>query len=102
MKKIKPHLVFAFLLFASVAAAIETPSGKADEGESGGISESRCREMNESMLQLMKSTPLNKPRDVERNEELIAKVEKMLADNRREGVDECRSWMDFSRIIVHQ
>mgnify|MGYP006954409184 CR=1 FL=1 len=54
------------------------------------------------MLQIMKSTPLDKSKDIERNKELIVKVEKMLADNRRQSIDECRSWMDLSRIIVHQ
>jgi hypothetical protein len=66
------------------------------------INESRCREIIESMLPMMKSTPLDKPRDIGRIKELIAIVEKMLTDNRRQGVDECRFWMDFNRLIVHQ
>lgn len=102
MQTIKLAFVLTLLVFASVANAEQEPCRNLNEGKCRESNESRCREMNESMLQMMKSTPLDKPRDIERNKELIARVETMLTDNRRQGVDECRSWMDFNRIIVHQ
>ena len=102
MKTIELILLLTPLVFASFAAAGQDPCSNSNEGKCREVNESRCREMNESMLQMMKSTPLDQPREIERNNELIAKVEEMLADNRRQGTDECRSWMDFNRIIVHQ
>jgi hypothetical protein len=95
-------LLFSALVFASPAAAGQNTCNDSSEVKCGEVSESRCREMNESMLQIMKSAALDKPKDMERNRELIVKVEKMLADNRRRDADECRSWIDFNRIIVHQ
>lgn len=102
MKTVKLTFFLTFLLLASLAAADQDSCLNSNEGKCREINESRCREANESMLQIMKSTPLDKSKDIERNKELIVKVEKMLADNRRQSIDECRSWMDLSRIIVHQ
>jgi hypothetical protein len=64
--------------------------------------ENRCRTMNAEMLRIMKSTPLKTERDIKDVAELIARVEKMLSDNRSRGVDECRSWGDLNHIVVHQ
>jgi len=64
--------------------------------------ENRCRSAIESMLQIMKSTPLKTERDKKDVPELIARVEKMLSHNRSRGIDECRSWGDLNRILVHQ
>lgn len=50
----------------------------------------------------MRSTPLKTERDTKDVTELIARVEKMLSDNRSRGVDECRSWGDLNHIVVHQ
>jgi hypothetical protein len=102
MKVINLTMYLAVLFFAPPAPAEQYPCLNSNDAECKEINKSRCMQANENMLQSMRSTPLDKPRDIERNRELIARVEKMLADNRRQGRDECRSWEDFNHILVHQ
>jgi len=103
MKAIRLVLILTVLACTSpLAVAEQTPCSEPNDVPCRELTESRCKQANEGMLQTMKSTPLDKPRDIERSRELIANVEKMLSDNRRQGVSECRSWADFSRIVVHQ
>jgi len=64
--------------------------------------ESRCRQAIESMLQIMRSTPVNTPADEKRSGELISKVEKMLHTNRLNNMSECSSWSEFGRILANQ
>ncbi len=75
-----------------------------DPNDKGCIQEyeSRCKQAIESMLQTMRSTPVNTARDEERVRELISKVEKMLGNNRMNNVSECRSWSELGRIVANQ
>lgn len=102
MKTVIIVMLHMLLPAVAAAAAEHDPCRNSYEAGCREVNQPRCREAIESMLNMMKSTPLDKPRDIERNRELIAVVEKMLADNRGRGVDECRSWADFSRILANQ
>jgi hypothetical protein len=64
--------------------------------------EAQCREMVDGMVQLMKSTPIEKEKEKQDARELIERVEKVVRDNRSRGASECDSWAAIGRIVVHQ
>jgi hypothetical protein len=46
--------------------------------------------------------PVDGASEARRKQELVDKLEALVADNRRNGVDECRTWGQFSRIAAQQ
>ena len=64
--------------------------------------EAQCREMIDSMLGMMKTSPPPGDRDWASAQMLIAQVEAMVRDNRQRGVSECDTWAAFSKMLVNQ
>jgi hypothetical protein len=95
-------LVMTVSTFIATASAEPPPCREANPQVCQEQREARCRTMNEVMLKQMKATPLKTERDIKDVTELIERVEKMLSHNRSHGIDECRSWGDLNRIVVHQ
>ena len=62
--------------------------------------QARCRQAIDAMLRTMRATPLETSRDRADVAALLARIEKMLADNRRDGLDDCRSWAELGRIVA--
>lgn len=98
------------LVIALYSASIPTAASRADtqpcrnpdDNACQQLYESRCRQAIQSMLQTMRSTPVNTAADQKRLDELISNVEKMLQNNRLNSMSECRSWSEFSRILANQ
>ena len=97
-----PLLLIGVICLTGVSHAQADHSPRAGSEPQSEQQEQRCRQANETMLETMRQTPRSTPRDHERVNELIGKAERMLSDNRRAGVSECRSWGDFNQILVHQ
>lgn len=65
-------------------------------------SEAQCRQAVDTMLQTMKSTPVEKERDKQRAQAVIERAEKAVRDNRARGASECESWAAIGRIVANQ
>ena len=64
--------------------------------------EAQCREMINSMLGTMNTSPPPGDRDWASAQVLIAQVEAMVRDNRQRGVSECVTWAAFTKMLVNQ
>ena len=97
-------LILALSLLCCVPAVYsgQQPPDPAERRIARAEQEKRCTQAIEGMLREMKSTPLTTPDDIKRVNELIARIEGMIAANRRRGVDECRTWDEFGRILFHE
>ncbi|WP_425261486.1 hypothetical protein ACPOLB_11425 [Rubrivivax sp. RP6-9] len=63
---------------------------------------SRCRQANEMMQEQLRQLPASGPADRERKAALQARVQAMLAEHRRKGVDACTTWGEMGRIAANQ
>ncbi len=63
---------------------------------------SRCRHANEMMLEQLRQLPAANPADRERKAALQARVQAVLAEHRRKGVDACTTWGEMGRIAANQ
>ena len=64
--------------------------------------EAQCRELIDSMLGMMKTTPPPGDHDWASAQVLIAKVEAMVRDNRQRCISECVTWSAFTKMLVNQ
>lgn len=65
-------------------------------------SEAQCREMVDSMLQTMKTVPVERERDRREARVVLDKAEKIVRDNRQKGVSECETWAAIGKLVVGQ
>ena len=64
--------------------------------------EAQCRDMVNSMLQSMKSAPLERERDRRGAREVTERAEAIARDNRARGASECDSWEAIGKLVVNQ
>lgn len=102
--KILILMIVVYSACMPVAASHADPEPCRDPNDKGcqQLYEPRCRQAIESMLQIMRSTPVNTPADEKRVGELILNVETMLHSNRLNNMSECRSWSEFGRMLANQ
>jgi len=55
-----------------------------------------------SMLQTMRSTPVERESDRQRWREVTERTEKMVRDNRARGASECDCWGQIMNIVTRQ
>ncbi len=94
--------ITVLLMHLALPALARDPCIESRAPECKPVQEARCTQAINEMLKTMRATPLQTQRDRDDVGALIAKVEKMLADNRRQGVEECRSWGEFGGILAKQ
>lgn len=86
-----PTLVFLTLVQAAPALAQhKTPT------------EAQCREMVNSMLQTMRTVPIEREADRKGAREVTERAEKVVRDNRARGASECDSWGQIMNIVTRQ
>ncbi len=102
MRPIVAIIVAVLASLATADAQSRDPCIESRDPKCIPVQQARCRQAIDMMLRHMRNTPLERPRDVEDVGKLIAKVERMLADNRSKGVDDCTSWSEFGRIVANQ
>ena len=61
--------------------------------------EAQCRQMNDGMLERMKSAPMPE-KDKESAKPVIERAERLIRENRARGVSECDTWGGISRIVT--
>lgn len=71
-------------------------------GQSKAPTEAQCSQMINSMVNAMKSAPLQKDKDKQSAKVLIDQVEKLVRDNRAKGVGECATWASVAKMITTQ
>lgn len=64
--------------------------------------EAQCREMVNSMLQTMRTVPVERESDRQRAREIAERAEKVVRDNRTRGASECDSWGQITNIVTRQ
>lgn len=64
--------------------------------------EAQCREMVNSMLQTMRTVPVERESDRLRAREIAERAEKVVRDNRARGASECDSWGQITNIVTRQ
>jgi predicted nucleic acid-binding Zn-ribbon protein len=61
--------------------------------------EAQCRQMNDSMVEMMKSAPMPE-KDKQSAKPVIERTEKLIRDNRARGVSECETWGGITKIVT--
>lgn len=64
--------------------------------------EAQCREMVNSMLQAMRTVPIEREADRKGAREVTERAEKVVRDNRARGASECDSWGRITDIVTRQ
>ena len=59
------------------------------------VEEDRCRAAVTTALDTPRQQVSGTPRDEERRKQLLAELEGLVASNRRQGIDECRTWQEI-------
>jgi hypothetical protein len=95
-------LVLAALLLACAPAPAQDPCHQRTTPECLAIQQQRCRQAVDMGLDMARRLPGNAPREVQDKKVLVDKIEALIAENRRNGVEECTTWGQLNRIAVHQ
>jgi hypothetical protein len=64
------------------------------------VQQEHCRQAADEMLRIVRAETPQDPREAAKIRALIARLEKMVAENRRNGVDECLTWGEFGGILA--
>ena len=94
--------ILAALALASVPAIAQDPCHQKTTPECLAIQQQRCRQAVDTGLEMGRQLPTNTPREVQDKKALMYKIQAMIAENRRNGVDECTTWGELNRIAVNQ
>jgi hypothetical protein len=96
------RIAAALLAFAcaNVPAQARDPCIESRDAKCVPVQQERCRLATDEMLRTIRATPPERPREAADVRSLIAKLEKLVAENRRNGVDECRTWGEFGAILA--
>jgi hypothetical protein len=91
-----------FLMLAATAAAADDPCKNKATPECQAEQAARCRRAIAVGMDIAHKLPVDGASEARRKQELVDKLEALVAENRRNGVDECRTWGQFSRIAAQQ
>lgn len=94
--------ILSTLLLVSSPVFAADPCYHNDTPECQVVMQERCRQASDMGLATARDLPATELRDIERKNELVEKLEALVARNRSNGVDECITWGEFNRIAVHQ
>ena len=86
----------------AVSAHAADPCRGSSTPECKLIVENRCRKANDEMLAHARQLPAASASEQQRKAALLAQVQKLLDTNRRNRVDECRTWADHNQIAARQ
>lgn len=87
-------LILALSLSGPLAAA-QAPAG-------GGAKPAQCRQAVDTGLEMARQLPAPNPRELERKNALLGRLQTLVSENRRKQVDECQTWAEFNRIAAQQ
>ncbi len=97
----KPLLTLFFLALG-VPAAAQDACRNSNTPECLKIKQDRCRQAADMGLAQAHALPAKGASEIQRKEELVRKVEALIAENRRKGVDECQTSTQVMGIAFNQ
>lgn len=95
---------FSLVLFLSnsVLAFAQDPCHEKTTPECVARQKENCRKAVDQGLATARELPAKGPSEIERKRELVKKIETLIADRRRAGADECRTWTEVMGIAFNQ
>lgn len=101
---IQLQFILAALLLgaASHVAALEPLCKRVDSPECRVEREANCKKAIAEYVELVRTIPLEKARDKAENEVFKARLEKLITDNRRKGVEDCTTWGQMMGLAARQ
>ena len=95
---------FALVLLLSdpVLAFAQDPCHEKTTPECVARQKENCRKAVDYGLATARELPAKGPSEVERKRELVKRIETLIADRRRAGADECRTWSEVMGIAFTQ
>lgn len=95
---------FAFVLFLAdpVQAFARDPCHEKTTPECVARQKENCRKAVDYGLATARELPAKGSSELERKRELVRKIESLIADRRRAGADECRTWSEVMGIAFNQ
>ena len=95
---------FALVLFLSdpLLAFARDPCHEKTTPECVARQKENCRKAVDYGLATARDLPARGPAEIERKRELVSKIETLVADRRRAGADECRTWSEVMGIAFTQ
>ena len=96
--------LFALVLFLAdpVLAFARDPCHEKSTPECVARQKENCRKAVDYGLATARDLPARGPAEIERKRELVSKIETLVADRRRAGADECRTWSEVMGIAFNQ
>lgn len=94
----KKKALVLVLSLSSLPAAAQAPAGAG----SGGAKPAQCRQAVDMGLEMARQLPAPNPRELERKNALLGRLQTLVSENRRKQVDECQTWAEFNRIAAQQ
>ncbi len=83
------------LSLSSLLAAAQVPAG-------GGAKPAQCRQAVDTGLEMARQLPAPNPRELERKNALLSRLQSLVSENRKKHLDECQTWAEFNRIATQQ
>ena len=96
------RFVLAALMLVCAPAPAQDPCHQKTTPECLAIQQQRCRQAVDMGLEMGRQLPTNTSREVQDKKALMDKIQAMITENRRNGVDECTTWGQLNRIAVNQ
>lgn len=97
-----PALALALLLVNPALAFARDPCHEKTTPECVARQKENCRKAVDQGLATARELPAKGPSEIERKRELVKKIETLIADRRRAGADECRTWTEVMGIAFNQ
>jgi hypothetical protein len=94
--------LIALLLAVPALALARDPCHEKTTPECVARQKQQCGKAIEMGLAQARDLPARGAAEIERKQELVKKLEKLVADRRREGADECRTWTEVMGIAFTQ
>jgi hypothetical protein len=95
---------FALVLFLAdpVLASAQDPCHEKKTPECIARQKENCRKAVDYGLATARDLPAKGAAETERKRELVKRIETLIAERRREGADECRTWTEVMGIAFTQ
>lgn len=90
----KKKALMLTLSLSSLIAAAQAPAG--------GAKPAQCRQAVDTGMEMARQLPAPNPRELERKNALLGRLQTLVSENRKKQVDECQTWAEFNRIAAHQ
>lgn len=93
---------FAILVVVAAPAPAQDACRNSTTPECLKIKQARCRQAADSGLAQAQALPAKGPSETQRKEEIVKKIQTLITENRRQGIDECQTWTQIMGVAFNQ